>query len=539
MKRGRSSGKTYITRAKRARDEDSLFGSGEVSAEDLSQVKDLTTNMYESIVSSLKAKTVLKNFPSGHAITPTDIKEFDQKFRKKQENRRIQMAVSDMPLSYVAENRDGTKEINHSYNVKFPENPDASNQLYTGRCWMFAGLNAMRIVLMRHLNLGDKFELSHSHLFFYDKIERANMFLHKMFELRDRDLNDSIVTGLMTECEPTTDGGTWSFFCNLVQKYGLLPMTEYTECYNSSFSDEMNDFLRTKLFEMAKEIRTLKSLKEFQVVQKAFMSEVFNIVSKFMGKPTESFTWEYEDRDHVKHVMKDMTPLRYYMELVEPHFSLDTKMVICHDPREHIETHRYYVTEHFHNMVNGYRNNHVVMPQKTIKNAVIKSLQAGIPVWFDCDVGQCFNYMRNSLDDKGYDLGRAMGVKIGMSKADELAHRLIGPSHAMLLVGVNLVGGKPTRWRIENSWGYDREGEADPGHLVMTDTWFDKYVFDCVVDESFMNAADLALIKKNRGEPIVRPFNDPFGAVAKKCAVCHQNGKRNYIKGKQRRPSFS
>jgi bleomycin hydrolase len=162
-----------------------------------------------------------------------------------------------------------------------------------------------------------------------------------------------------------------------------------------------------------------------------------------------------------------------------------------------------------------------VLSLDKIKKCVIRSLKAGIPVWFDCDVGKCFNYDKSLLHDKAYDYGKAMGVKYGMSKADELSHRLTEPSHAMLIVGVNTEEGKPTRWRVENSWGYDREYEPDPGHLLMTDTWLDKYAFDFVVDREFIAPTDLEEISKYREEPINLDFYDPFGAVARKpCKSC-------------------
>ena len=48
-------------------------------------------------------------------------------------------------------------------------------------------------------------------------------------------------------------------------------------------------------------------------------------------------------------------------------------------------------------------------------------------------------------------------------------------THAMVISGVHLdPSGKPVRYKVENSWG-DRDG--DKGYFVMTDAWFEQYVF--------------------------------------------------------------
>ena len=79
---------------------------------------------------------------------------------------------------------------------------------------------------------------------------------------------------------------------------------------------------------------------------------------------------------------------------------------------------------------------------------------------------------------------------------------------AMVLTGVNLdASGKPTRWKIENSWG-DKSG--DKGYYVCSDSWFDQYVFQAAVEKEYLgNLAALA-----SQEPIVLEPWDPMGTLA-------------------------
>jgi bleomycin hydrolase len=81
----------------------------------------------------------------------------------------------------------------------------------------------------------------------------------------------------------------------------------------------------------------------------------------------------------------------------------------------------------------------------------------------------------------------------------------------MLFTGVDLDSkGKPTKWRVENSWG-DKGG--DKGYHIMTDKWFDNYNYEIVVHKSCLSD-DLVEIFET-SEPIpLKPW-DPMGALAK------------------------
>lgn len=60
-----------------------------------------------------------------------------------------------------------------------------TNQKYSGRCWIFAALNVIRLPFVKQYNLED-FEFSQAYLFFWDKIERTNFFLNNVVETAKR-----------------------------------------------------------------------------------------------------------------------------------------------------------------------------------------------------------------------------------------------------------------------------------------------------------------------------------------------------------------
>jgi bleomycin hydrolase len=96
-----------------------------------------------------------------------------------------------------------------------------------------------------------------------------------------------------------------------------------------------------------------------------------------------------------------------------------------------------------------------------------------------------------------------------MSKADRLLMHESQMTHAMLFTGVDIVDGKPRRWRVENSWGSNK---GKDGFYTMNDSWFDEYLFEVAVPrDRFAPELREAL----EAEPIVLPPWDPMGALAR------------------------
>lgn len=96
-----------------------------------------------------------------------------------------------------------------------------------------------------------------------------------------------------------------------------------------------------------------------------------------------------------------------------------------------------------------------------------------------------------------------------MSKADRLDYRESAMNHAMLITGVNLgENGKPTKWKIENSWS-DQHG--DKGYYQMSADWFDNFVYQAVIQKKYLSDAQKKALET---EPIhLNPW-DPMGTLA-------------------------
>jgi len=143
-----------------------------------------------------------------------------------------------------------------------------------------------------------------------------------------------------------------------------------------------------------------------------------------------------------------------------------------------------------------------------MKAAIISMIKADFPVFFGCDVGKYADTSKGILDTNLFDYELGFNISLRMDKAQRLHMCESRMTHAMVLSGVHLVDGKPQKWRIENSWG---EASGEKGYLVMSDAWMDEYVFQAVVDPSFVGREILEVLKQ---DPIVLPVWDPMGALA-------------------------
>ena len=77
-------------------------------------------------------------------------------------------------------------------------------------------------------------------------------------------------------------------------------------------------------------------------------------------------------------------------------------------------------------------------------------------------------------------------------------------THAMTLAGVDVIDGKPARWKVENSWGSDN---GQKGYFVMTDDWFDQYTFEVIINKKYLTADQVKLYQT---EPEVLPYYLPL-----------------------------
>lgn len=382
-----------------------------------------------------------------------------------------------------------------------------TNQKKSGRCWLFASLNLLRVQAMEKMNVKD-FELSQNYAVFWEKFERANYFLQDQIELVaaaepiDSQLSQFLLSDVLN------DGGQWDMLAAVYLKHGVVPQEAMPETHASSNTDSMNQRIRTLLRRTALEFRDLESDAARQELAKKVMKDVYRILVISLGVPPTKFDWQYRDKDEEFHRVGEMTPL----EFMKRYTKLDLTEYVClvDDPRTQHPKNAPLTVAHLGNVVGGAPILYLNADVETMKQLAAGSMSKGEPVWFGCDVGQQSDRKAGLLVDGIYDYDDTLGVDLSTTKEQRVVMGSSLMTHAMLLVGVDEdpSGAGYRRWRVENSWG-DEVGAK--GFFTMDDDWFTEYVFEVVVKKSALPAELSAALDQ---APLVLPAWDPMGALA-------------------------
>ena len=180
---------------------------------------------------------------------------------------------------------------------------------------------------------------------------------------------------------------------------------------------------------------------------------------------------------------------------------------IIHAPTADKPYHKTFTIAYLGNVAGGKPVKHLNLTMDEFKAAIIRQLEAGKVVWFGSDVGKFGEREKGVWDDQSFNASLLTGLDLAISKEDSLNYWFSAMNHAMVITGVNLDEGKPTRWKIENSWG-DKNGAK--GYYVCSDTWFDQYVFQAAVEAEYLG--ELAALAAQ--EPVVLAPWDPMGTLA-------------------------
>ena len=104
-----------------------------------------------------------------------------------------------------------------------------------------------------------------------------------------------------------------------------------------------------------------------------------------------------------------------------------------------------------------------------------------------------------------YEYSSISGTNFNMNKADRIRTFDSGSTHAMTLTAVDLdKQGKPVKWKVENSWG---PSYGHQGYLIMTNRWFNEFMFRLVVDRKY---ASEKVLKAAQQKPIMLLQDDPL-----------------------------
>lgn len=427
-------------------------------------------------------------------------------FEQDAHNELMQNAITQTSIDDIALRRSVVNATDNTFSVRL-DDWSVTNQKASGRCWLFAALNMLRASAMKKMKLDD-FEFSQNFAAFYDKLERANFFLENIISTRSLEDGSREVDFLLSD--PIGDGGQWNMFVNIVKKYGAAPKCAMPETQSSSASRTMNRALVAKLRNAALVLREMAkdgaTIKELRAVKHEYHAIIHRILCIHLGTPPDAFDWQWQDNKKKFHRSSKMTPQKFAQKYITK--PLDDYVCMVHDPRN--RTNMMYTVKMLGNVVGGSEVRYLNIDIDLMKEVAMSTLKDGDPVWMGCDVGK---QMRGDLgiwDANLFDYEGVYNTDFTMDKKQRLLYGATQMTHAMLFTGVDIVRGKPRRWRVENSWGDDK-GRGQKGFYTMNDSWFDEYMFEIAAHKRYLPAK---LRKILDTKATVLPPWDPMGSLA-------------------------
>ena len=413
--------------------------------------------------------------------------------------RAVKNALATTSISTLATNGDNLAmcDTHFSHQVK---TKGITDQRSSGRCWLFTGLNVLRAKMITKHELKE-FEFSQNYLSFYDLLEKSNLFLQGIIDTRNLPLDDRKVEWLLKS--PIGDGGQFTGVSNLITKYGAVPKSAMPETYQSNNTRDMRMILSLKLREYALTLRSAKKA-ELQSLKTTMLTEIYGILVKCLGVPPTEFEWSrYNSKDELVST-KVYTPKSFYEEFVGEDLESNYVMIMNDPTREYGKV---YEIDYDRHVYDGENWLYINLPIERVKEIAIASIKDNTAMYFSCDVGKFFDRKKGVLDIANLDYESLFDTTLPMDKRQRVSTFASGSSHAMTLIAVDIDNnGRTTKWMVETSWG---PTSGYKGNVIMTDEWFNEYMFRLVAERKYVPADVLKMLDQ---KPVLLPAWDPMFA---------------------------
>ncbi len=421
-----------------------------------------------------------------------------QSYTGSAEQKAIRNALNAQSMSLLAENSENLAMIDthFSHEVK---TKGITDQKSSGRCWLFSGLNVLRAKMISTHDLGG-FTFSQNYVFFYDQLEKANLFLESIIRTRSLPMSDRTVDWLFSN--PLSDGGQFTGVSDLVSKYGLVPASVMPETLCANSTSNMSTQLRTLLRQDGLALRAAGKKADLGAMKADMLKDVYRILCLCLGEPPAEFEWTRYDAKDEFVSRKTYTPKSFYDEFVGADLTGGYVMLMNDPSREYGKV---YEIEYDRHVYDGHNWLYVNLPIERIKEVAIASIKDDTALYFSCDVAKFLNRGKGVADLDNYDYESLLGVQFTMDKKERILTHASGSSHAMTLKAVDLDSeGRPVKWMVENSWGAT---SGYQGNIIMTDRWFDEYMFRVVAEKKYVPADILKMLEQT---PVKLPAWDPM-----------------------------
>ncbi len=457
-----------------------------------------TVNIIAAAMLSFLAATGLEAQSGKGGISAEMLQEISKGYEGTAADKALHNALNSTSIATLSKNADNMSMIDthFTYEVK---TKGITDQKSSGRCWLFSGLNVLRARMIDKHDLGE-FTFSQNYVFFYDQLEKANLFLQGVIDTKDLPFDDRKVDWLFSS--PIGDGGQFTGVSNLITKYGLVPASVMPETLCANNTSAMSTQLKNLLRQDGLKLRAAGKKDDIQAMKTDMLKEVYHILGLCLGVPPTEFEWTRYDSKGEFVSTKKYTPKSFYDEFVGADLENNYVMVMNDPTREY---NKVYEIDYDRHVYDGENWVYVNLPVERIKEMAIASIKDNTAMYFSCDVNKYLDSAKGVADLNNFDYDSLMGVEFTMNKKERVMTHASGSSHAMTLVAVDIADdGSTKKWMVENSWG---ASSGYKGHIIMTDDWFNEYMFRLVVEKKYVPADIMKMLEQ---KPELLPAWDPM-----------------------------
>ena len=471
--------------------------------------------IFMTMAAALVALTAAAQQPAAQGgLSAENLSEIAESYRNTPSDKAIRNALAGTSIATLAVNSENAAMIDTHFSDRV-KTKGITDQKSSGRCWLFTGLNVLRARMIEEYDLPE-FQFSQNYVFFYDQLEKANLFLQGIIDTRALPADDRQVDWLFSN--PLSDGGQFTGVSDLLTKYGVVPSEAMPETFSSNNTSQMAMLLKLKLREDGLRLRESYEafapkgkkaeaavLEKLEAQKIDMLKDIYRILALCLGEPPAEFEWTRCNGKGEVVSTEKYTPKSFYDKYISEDLEGGYIMVMNDPCREYGKV---YEIEYDRHVYDGKNWLYVNLPIERIKEMAIASIRDNTAMYFSCDVGKFFSRTKGTLDLANFDYESLTGVKFGMDKKERVQTHASGSSHAMTLIAVDVdpQTGAAKKWMVENSWG---PSAGYKGCLIMTDEWFNEYMFRLVVAKKYVPADVLKMLEQ---KPELLPSWDPMFA---------------------------
>lgn len=376
--------------------------------------------------------------------------------------------IDESVLGKLANNLTEMKFEKNIFGLKssLPLHRDVTNDFFpycqgkTGYCWLESMLQCLS--LYKKKETGETFLFDDKYLMFFDKLEKANLFLENIISNISKDVieknNSYVLRNAMT------DRGQWQMAVNLISKYGLALRNNVIDKIPPEKTMELNIcisyLLRMGAYEIRKQYSIDRSIQNIHKIKDITIQKVFDTLVAFYGKQYEKVDLPtYENMNPNEFCKKTIKfPFNEFISVYPTENRLLIETEMCFDG----------------NVCELDRNKFLGVSNEVFDQILESQIEYDGFCWCSGDFGKFYIKKLKVLDDSYFIDSGNLGNQKNMMKFNRtmaLDYHFANLTHAFVMIKNN-----------GDYYAYDSSFSEDEGAACwVSKSWLNKYLLQAVV----------------------------------------------------------